>query len=422
MANRFFTTLRKDDGSWALISPDGSEFFSLGVNCVYFPDNLSIDNIQSYGGGSEWYQRFADRKLEQIKEYGFNTLAAWHEKYYWGDPTPKTVELSLSRLAAKVNTDWGVGFPDVFCESFAFSIHRVLCDHFYGQGAVLKDDPALIGYFTDNELHWWGQGGHWGMNEPAKGAVQTNLVLDYIALPATAAGKRKWVSFIEGRYGTVDRLNEAWNSEYWEFNDLLGVSMYTADTEQYEQDKLDFLRLIADTYYKTTSELLRQYDPNHLIMGCRLVGASTPEVVLEAMAPYVDVVSLNFYTRYFPGKWLTKVSEITGKPVMIGEFSMCAGRQAGYLNSTNGAQNATVRDQKRRAELYAKFVQEAAELPACVGAHWFALYDYGRDRHGLIGNYGLLQMNDEPWEEFVEAVTASNRGLNAAPAAAKPIG
>ena len=275
----------------------------------------------------------------------------------------------------------------------------------------MKDDPSLIGYFTVNELHWWGKGGNWGMNEPSKGAVATNLVHDYFELPAHAAGKQRGVRFVEERYGDIDRLNEAWNSEYWEFADLLSVSSYTADTEAFEGDKLDFLRLIGEAYFRTTTKLLRQYDPNHLILGCRMAGASTPEAILETMGPYVDVVSLNFYTRFFPGPWLTRVSELTGKPVLIGEFSICAGRQAGFLNSTNGAQFATVRDQSRRGELYAGFVRDAAALPACVGAHWFALYDYGRDRHGLIGNYGLLSVDDELWESFAAAVTEANRSI-----------
>lgn len=381
----------------------------MGVNCVYFPDNLSMEHVRKYGEGSLWFENFANHKLAQIEQYGFNTLAAWHEKYYWGNAFPKTVELSLSRYANKVNREWGIGFPDVFCESFEFSIRRSLCDHFYGEGAVLKDDSSLIGYFTDNELHWWGKGSNWGKNEPLKGTDPTNLVNDFIALPEHAAGKRRWVQFLEDRYGHIDTLNEAWDSEYWEFADLLSVSAYTAETDAYHQDKLDFLKLIGETYFRMTTELLKQHDPHHLILGNRMVGASTPEVIFETMKPYVDVVSLNFYLRSFPAAWLQRVSELTGKPVMIGEFSICAGRQAGYVNSTNGAQGCIVKDQQRRSELYEQFIRDAVSLPSCVGAHWFALYDYGRDRHGLIGNYGLLTVDDEPWEGFVDAVTAANR-------------
>jgi hypothetical protein len=251
-----------------------------------------------------------------------------------------------------------------------------------------------------------------GMDDMAQGAVPTNLVSDYLELPATAPGKKRWVRFLTERYGDIERLNEAWNGEYWEFDDLYTVSSFTADTEAFEQDKLIFLKLIAETYYSTTTSLLRTYDPNHLILGCRLVGASTPEVVLEVMGKYLDVVSLNFYTRLFPGKWLARVSDLTGKPVMVTEFCFCAGRQAGYLSSTNGAQHATVKDQERRGQLYDMFIKEAVALPSCVGAHWFALYDFRSVRHALNGNYGLLTADDEPWEEFAEAVKATHHEIS----------
>ncbi|MFD0672588.1 beta-galactosidase [Cohnella sp. GCM10027633] len=417
MSKRFYTTGRKEDGGWALLDPNGKEFFSLGVNCVFLPDSLNSAQLQeAYGSDGQWFQRFADRKLEQIQEYGFNTLAAWHEKYYWGNSFPKTIELRLSQHANKVNVDWGVGFPDVFCDSFVYSIQRVLTEHFHGEGRMLEDDPSLIGYYTDNELHWWGKGGQWGMDDMKQGADPTNLLQDYFELPSTAPGKKRWVRFLEDRYGDIDSLNKAWNGEYWAFDDLLTVFSYTADTEAFEQDKLDYLKLIAETYYSTTTSLLRTYDKNHLILGCRLVGASTPEVVLEVMGRYLDVVSLNFYTREFPGKWLTRVSELTGRPVMVTEFSICAGRQAGYLSSTNGAQHATVKDQSRRGQLYDKFIKQAVALPSCVGAHWFALYDFRSVRHPLNGNYGLLTADDAPWEEFTEAVKATHRDvLSASP-------
>ncbi|RED55284.1 beta-galactosidase [Cohnella lupini] len=409
MTNRYFTTSRKEDGSWSLLDPNGKPFFSLGVNCVFLPDSLSSAKMQEYGDDGSWFPKFADRKLEQIREYGFNTLAAWHEKYYWGNSFPKTIELRMSQHANKVNVDWGFGFPDVFCSSFVYSVQRVLSEHFYGEGRMLKDDPSLIGYYTDNELHWWGKGGQWGMDDMKLGADPANLVQDYFELPSHAPGKQRWVRFLKERYGDIDRLNEAWSGEYWEFDDLLTIFSYTAETEAFEQDKLDFLKLIAETYYGTTTSLLKTYDSDHLVLGCRLVGASTPEVVLEVMGQYLDVVSLNFYTRHFPEKWLTRVANLTGKPVMVTEFSFCAGRQAGYLSSTNGAQHATVKDQKRRGQIYDMFIKKAAAFPSCVGAHWFALYDFNSNRHPLNGNYGLLTADDKPWEEFTASVTATHR-------------
>lgn len=403
------------DGRWMLINPEGEPFFSLGVNCVINQvkdqcDFMQVDLVDKYGGDRDWLKRFAASKKEQIQSYGFNTLAAWHEKTYWGDGFPKTVEVRLSQFANKVNTDWGLGFPDVFDKSFPASVHKVLTDCFYEKGEALLNDRGLIGYYTDNELHWWGNAGHWGSNDPGDGVNMTNLVNDFIKQPPHVAGKQAWVQHLRDKYQTIECLNEAWDSEYIEFEDLLHLAVYRAKAEVLEEDKLQFLRLIAETYFNTTSSLLKQYDPHRLNLGCRMVGTSTPEVVFDVMKDYVDLISLNFYSFDLPNRWLAHISRMTNKPMMITEFSICAGSSAGFPLSTNGARAVIVRDQQRRAEAYDRFVREAAALPFMVGLHWFALYDYGNPQ-GLIGNYGLLSLKDEPWEQFVEGVKQTNEQI-----------
>lgn len=414
MQNVYKTEQR--NGRWMLINPEGEPFFSLGVNCVinqvwdqaHF---MQVNLVDKYGGDRDWLKRFAASKKEQIQSYGFNTLAAWHEKTYWGDHFPKTVEVRLSQFAKKVNTDWGIGFPDVFDISFEASVQKVLTNCFYEKGEALLSDRGLIGYYTDNELHWWGSGGHWGSNEPGEGKNMTNLVNDYIKQPPQVPGKQAWVNYLQEKYNTIESLNEAWGSEYIEFDDLLHLAVYLAEETVLEEDKLGFLKLIAEKYFQTTSSLLKQYDPKRLNLGCRMVGNSTPDVVFEVMKDYVDVLSLNFYSFDLPNHLLKYISELTNKPIMITEFSFCAGRTAGYPLSTNGARTVLVRDQQRRAETYDQFVREAAKLPFMVGLHWFALYDYGNP-NGLIGNYGLLDLNDEPWEEFVKGVKQTNKEIS----------
>jgi len=369
-----------------------------------------IDLVKKYGGGHRWFEAWADAKLEQLKEMGFNTLGAWHEKYYWGNNFPKTIEIRMSQHAAKANLGWGAGFPDVFDKSFEESVHRALIDHFHGKGQLLLEDESVIGYFTDNELHWWGSGGRWGQNDPGEKNNDTSLVNDYIYLPEHAAGKRAWVDFIRKRYGDIEALNRAWNCEYSDFDDLLYIGNYRAEGEAFEADKLEFLRIIAETYFKTTSSLLKQYAPNHMNLGCRMVGTSTPDVVLEVMKKYVDVISLNFYSFDLPRRWLEHVHELTGKPIMITEFSFCSGSRDGFLYNTNGAQNVIVRNQKRRGECYRNFLEQAYEMPFIIGMHWFALYDYD-SKGGLLGNYGLLDLEDKPWEEFTAEVTKVNREI-----------
>lgn len=412
MTNRYYRT-EKRDGRWHLVTPDGAPFFSLGVNGVYnqLLDQsswLEVDFVDKYGAGPDWLRRWADHKLEQVTGWGFNTLAAWHEKLYWGDGTPKTVEIRMSRYAKKANRDWGIGFPDVFDRSFKASVYKALAECFYERGEKLLQDEGLIGYFTDNELHWWGSSGKWGDNDPDPGYQSTGLVDDYFELPPHAAGKMAWVKFISERYGSIEALNEAWDSEYWSFDDLLHIAVYRAREEVLQQDKLAFLERIAEVYFSTTSAALKLYDPNRLNLGTRMVGTSTPPIVLNVMKKYADVLSLNFYSFTLPEKWLAAITEQLNMPVMVTEFSFCSGRESGYLKSTNGARNVLVRDQARRGEVYRDFVERAAALPYVIGVHWFALYDYANP-DGLIGNYGLLDMKDEPWETFAASAAETNR-------------
>lgn len=400
--------VEKNGDKWQLLDGEGKPFYSLGVDCVTVVDvDLANDgNIYTLDG--RWFPKWMDRLLGEVRGMGFNTLGAWHHKYFWGNGFPKAVELRLSQYAKKVNNVWGVGFPDVFDESFTVSIHKTLIDIFYGNDRLLAD-PGLIGYYTDNEIHWWGSGGYWGDNEQAeRGWDNTALVDDFIGLGPAAAGKVRWVNFLRERHSTIETLNRAWDSEYSDFDDLLHTQRYRAKPEAIQVDKLAFLRLVAKTYFETTGSILKAYDPNRLNLGCRYVGNSTPDVVLEEGSRVVDIDSFNFYSMELPAEYLTYAHGITKKPMMITEFSYSAGRDAGFLDSNNGSRNVIVKNQARRAECYDKFVSDAANLPFVLGTHWFALFDYGRNVHGLIGNYGLYDLNARPYTELIAGVKKTN--------------
>ncbi|MGO4494734.1 hypothetical protein AB4114_02300 [Paenibacillus sp. 2RAB27] len=412
-----FYKVEQSNGNWSFISPQNKPFYSVGVNGVHnqIVDQahwLKTDLVHKYGGNREWFPKWATEKLSQVEQFGFNTLGAWHEPYYWGNGTPKTVEIRMSRFAPKVNTDWGTGFPDVFDPKFHASVERACLDCFMsGRGEALLNDPGVIGYYTDNEIHWWGHGGQWGNNDPGNGANDTSLVDDYLEQPARGYGKMAWIEMLRKHHSSIEVLNETWGAEYTDFEDLAHIAVYRADHPQaLEADKMAFLRQIADVYYQTTSAALKRYDPNRLNLGDRMVGTSTPEVVFDVMKDYADVITLNFYSFNLPERWMRHIHERTGLPMMITEFSFCAGAEAGFLINTNGARNVIVRSQARRGEMYRNFVEEAARMPFVVGTHWFAMYDYGNPQ-GLIGNYGLLDLADEPYGEFAELVCQANEDV-----------
>ena len=74
-------------------------------------------------------------------------------------------------------------------------------------------------------------------------------------------------------------------------------------------------------------DAIRRYDPHHLILGDRFA-AWYPQSVARAAGPYVDVISLNTGADWGDGQIspfiLKTLHEITGKPVLVSEFYMCA--------------------------------------------------------------------------------------------------
>jgi hypothetical protein len=147
---------------WWFVDPEGHLFFSLGVNASPPP---SVDDIE------EW----ADATARRLKEWCFNTLAAWsHEAmHHRGIPHTRVLFLGSSTYwrAWWLRTLWcndNPGQPnglcsdpnqdvaDVFDPLFRWYAFEQAKQEIQDRGQA--DDPWLLGYFTDNEWLW---GGRW---------------------------------------------------------------------------------------------------------------------------------------------------------------------------------------------------------------------------------------------------------------------
>ena len=126
----------------------------------------------------------------------------------------------------------------------------------------------------------------------------------------------------------------------------------------------------------------------------------------------VDVVSFNNYDRQPPKMRLARIHEITSAPVMITEFSFKA--EDSGLPNTKGA-GRPVATQQDRADGFERYVTALAALPFCVGFHWFEYCDEPKEGRfdGENSNYGLVRINDEPWEILTERMTAVNVRIEA---------
>ncbi len=379
------------DGVWWIIDPRGAPTLTEGV------DNISYESDQIRGTGACPYcetleKIYPDRNawgleaLARIRQWGFNTIGAWSDPILWTHGVSYTVILDI---AAAAGANWQQRRPadyfDARFEKAAADIAGKVCQ-------PRRFDHMLLGYFSDNELRW---GPDWGGKE-------TMLDL-YLRLPAGATGRRKAGDFLRERYANdIGKLNQDWGVSAASFDDL----PEPGSTAAYKSDAAQFLEIVSNRYFEVCEQAIHAADPNHLYLGARFAGMP-PETALRG-AHHADVVSINVYD-FDPRPAVQAVFKATGRPVMIGEFAFRA--QNSGLPNTQGA-GPRVPDQAARAKAYADYVSQLESLPEAVGYHWFEWVDEPKEGRfdGENSDYGLVNIQDKPYQEFIETVKKVNAG------------
>ncbi|WP_331749116.1 hypothetical protein [Streptomyces chartreusis] len=163
------------------------------------------------------------------------------------------------------------------------------------------------------------------------------------------------------------------------------------------------LGAIAEKYYRTVHDAIRSYDPDHLILGDRYNGnRAIPAPVLEAMEPYVDVLSV----QYFPEasdegrdrmrEDLAALHTDTGKPVLIADIgNWCA-------TPSNPHRGSELLDQQERGKDYVAALSRVADEPWLIGWHWCAYIE------NTARGWGLKDPFDSPYDDIVSQITEFN--------------
>ena len=171
--------------------------------------------------------------------------------------------------------------------------------------------------------------------------------------------------------------------------------------------------VVAEHYYALAEKAIRAADPEALFFGDRLPIYYDPAAV-RAMAPHVDAIAINYNVDsgdgwiadyFFDG--LRKLSG--GKPELVTEWFFAA-RENRTGNRNNG-HLMTVATQEERAAGAAAAIANFAAIPELVGAHWFMYYDHpkGGRPDGEDYDFGLVDINDRPYERLTAALAAANR-------------
>lgn len=390
-----FFRVGEREGTWWLVTPQGHAFLSKGVNNVsfraddapqlgYSPYQRAVQD--KYGSQDAW----AKAAVERLRGWGFNTLGSWSSPSTFDQNMPYTVNLNL---ATRAGADWLKGaVGDFFSRDFEQKMEAACAQ----LGGPRAKDPWLLGYFTDNELRW---GADWRGKQ--------SLLEEYLRFPAEAAGRKAALEFLKQRYSDIAALNQAWGTSVSRWEDLVGREQTSG--EAVRKDQAAWQEVVAQRYFATCKNAIRKADPNHLILGCRFAGLA-PDPVLRGVRDSVDVVSFNNYGQTAPVETLQNIYRVTGRPIMLTEFSFKA-MDSGLPNTKGAAR--PVATQADRADGFARYVQGLIDLPFMVGFHWFEHADEPKEGRfdGENSNYGVVTIGDRPWDILVRRMTEVNAGL-----------
>jgi hypothetical protein len=397
-------TLEKDGVHW-LIAPDGQLFYSKGVNFLDSgKESPKSKEKQAFYWGNFFPTIEAWRRAAgtQLLEWGFNTRGGW------SDPSPEF------NLALTVDLELGRNSKFHWFDPFAPEQEKATLEWADKLTAPYRNDPKLLGYFSDNEVGWW--------NSP--------LVVWYLSKGWENYTKRAlWQLLYDHYEGRWDRLLRDWvpAASISGFEDLKRAdSKMKLRPGGYGIQLVNrFVRLYCGHYYKLMADTLRRAHPGALLLGDRLPLYYHQDAVL-AMDDYVDVVSTN-YNVDVPDGWVAPyyfdgLRRLSKKPVLVTEFFFAAKEnRSGNQNET--ARNKypkpghlmTVETQAERASGVRNALRNFARFPNVVGTHWFQYCDepVGGREDGEDYNMGLIDLANRPYEEVTEVFRQWNPKLDA---------
>ncbi len=354
-ATSYFRT-QFDGSRWWIVTPDGRPFYSRGVNHV----TASPDTDQTTGR-CPYCDTIAARyrNVDAWSTATLRRLRAWgfNTLGSWSDTDRFAGRMPYTSLLSMASgNDWFS--PDFVAHAASVAATDV---------APRRDDPNLVGWVLDSELRW----------SPDWRSANT-LLADYLALPEGAPGR--------------------------------------AVAERYAGDASRFVRALANRYFRVTTAAVHAQDPNHLILGVKMIAQLTPREVLAVARRYVDVFTVDDYTL-LPGldaqieqAWgpftpvdatLAAQYRVVRKPIIISEYSFRAA-DAGVPNSWPPIY-PTYATQSDRADAYAAFVRPLYTAPWIVGDEWFEYVDEpaGGRFDGEDSNFGVVSTGDTPWRVLV---------------------
>jgi len=331
---------------------------------------------QKFGTKEAWVQ--ATTAL--LRENGFNGTGAWADAALLAAGGHQGFCFNLNFMSGYGRIRGGTyqkpghtGYPNDCIFSFDPEFATYCDKHAADTIAVYRDNPNVLGYFSDNEL-------------PFNNKILENyLSMENPRDPGRLASEQ-WLKNRNQSKDTID-----------------------------EPTRRAFLGFAVDKYMSIIAAAIRKHAPNHLVLGPRIFyNDRDRRDLLLSVARHADLISCNYYSFWEPQeKHIKGWTELTGKPFMTTEW-YTKGEDSGLGNTSGAGWN--VRTQKDRGLFYQNFTLKLIECGNCVGWHWFKYQDNdptakGVDPSNVDSNKGMVDNDFEPYRDLAAAMKEVNTNV-----------
>ncbi len=370
-ATGFFYVKKMGERHW-LIDPEGCRYFNVAINTVREPKDVKAN----FGSAEKW----AEATTAQFRDNGFNGLGNSSSKRLQEVKSPLVwvhrTNFMFAFAKAKGVTEPAAGTLGFHnrCMPVFYPDFEEFCDTFAKDLAATANDPTMLGIMTDNELQ-----------------CPVNLLDRYLSLDANDPGRKAAAAWLAARKGS----------------DSAGRITL--------RDRYEFIAFAFERYYRIVTKAIRKYDRNHLYLGSRInyrQGEFDNPWFWKALAPFHDVVSVNYYGNWGPQQvQFAEWEAWGGRPILLTEWYAKA-MDVPDLANTHGA-GWLVRTQEDRARYYQHFALNALELKNIVGWHFFKYLDDPKESVALDNmggaNKGMFDAYGRPHKPLLDRARAVNR-------------
>ena len=385
----FFYT-KKIDGRWWAIDPLGYPYYHIGMVLITSggSDNAKNAVYEQFGSNTKWAIAQTRHLMEDL---GFNSCGGWSDIatlsqvqdalsqtniLYMMSGYTKKLGLNISTSG---NTELEGGILPVFDPDFVAYCQTNAEE----KVAAYVEDPNVFGWMLDNEL------------PGSKYMLDSSLSLD------------PTVPKYFYSYAT------AWTFMYLMCGNDPNVSKDDVTGELREL----YRAMVWDRYFEVTTTAVRAVDPNHMILGARLIGGTYDvEAIMKACAYWCDVITANVYSQWTPdSRWIANVQTWTDTPFMVTEWYAkgmdVANKQTGLTNESGAG--FTVATQTDRGLFYQNYALKLMEAKNCVGYDWFQYWDndpenLNVDLSNRNSNKGIYSIHHKEYTDLTDQMKELN--------------